>query len=130
MTRTEIAEVLKKERKKAGLTQKQAATAIGRKQQTLASWETARAQPDANTLFELCSVYGVSVDEAFGFIDKNKDIKNSISNDEIELIKLCRCLSDEGITKLSDYVKDLCSIEKYKKNNHLSGDITTETKFA
>lgn len=130
MTRTEIAEVLKRERKKAGLTQKQAATAIGRKQQTLASWETARAQPDANTLFELCSVYGVSVDEAFGFIDKNKDIKNSISNDEIELIKLCRCLSDEGITKLSDYVKDLCSIEKYKKNSQLSGDITTETKFA
>lgn len=50
MTREEIANILKISRKQAGLTQKQAAEAVGKKQQTLASWETAQSQPDANTL--------------------------------------------------------------------------------
>lgn len=67
MTKEEIAKILKQLRIKAGLTQMQAAAKINRKQQTLASWETGQSQPDANTLFVLCAMYGVSVDEAFGF---------------------------------------------------------------
>ncbi|WP_180950956.1 helix-turn-helix transcriptional regulator [Marasmitruncus massiliensis] len=67
MTKDEIAKILKEIRIKAGYTQKQAAEKVGRKQQTLASWETGQSQPDADTLFALCDIYGVSVDEAFGF---------------------------------------------------------------
>jgi len=67
MTKTEIANILKKCRCDAGLTQKEAATKLGRPQQTLASWETGKSQPDANTLFQLCDLYGVSVDYAFGY---------------------------------------------------------------
>lgn len=33
----------------------------------ISAWEVGRAQPDANTLFELFEVLGRSVDEAFGF---------------------------------------------------------------
>lgn len=72
MTKAEIGLALKKARLAAGLTQKQAAEKLGRKQQTLASWEIGQAQPDANTLFTLCAVYGTSVDETFGFTEQKK----------------------------------------------------------
>lgn len=67
MTKAEIAAILKNCRITAGFTQSEAATKIGRPQQTLASWETGKSQPDANTLFLLCDLYGVSVDRAFGY---------------------------------------------------------------
>lgn len=85
MTREEIAEVLKKTRNNAGLTQQQAAQAIGRKQQTLASWETGQSQPDANTLFQLFDVYGASVDEAFGFNKKTPDPVDTESGESKEI---------------------------------------------
>lgn len=67
MTRKEIGAVLQAIRIKKGYTQAQAAKLLGRPQQTLAAWEIGRAQPDANTLFELFHLYGESLDEAFGF---------------------------------------------------------------
>lgn len=83
MTREEIARIIKKARASAGFTQTEAASAIGRKQQTLASWETGQSQPDANTLFQLFDFYGVSVDEAFGL----KKADNFIyTPDEQELV--------------------------------------------
>lgn len=75
MTKDEIAAVLKKIRLDAGMTQREAAAKINRKQQTLASWETGQSQPDANTLFVLCSIYDTTVDKAFGFA-KTDDKKN------------------------------------------------------
>ncbi len=115
MTREEIAEILKTSRTSAGLTQKQAAAAIGRKQQTLASWETAQSQPDANTLFLLCGIYGISIDDTFGFT-KKKDATLA-SKPEINFMKRYRELNDEGQDKLSDYLDDLISSGKYKKCN-------------
>lgn len=50
----------------AGFTQAQVATLLNRKPQVVGHWETGYAQPDANTLFELCDIYGISIDEAFG----------------------------------------------------------------
>lgn len=67
MTREEIGRIIKESRIAAGLTQLQAAEALGRPQQTIAAWENGRSQPDANTLFDLFRVLGRSVDEAFGF---------------------------------------------------------------
>lgn len=79
MTRVEIANVLKSLRINTGLTQAQAAEKIGRKQQTLASWETGQSQPDANTLFLLCKLYNASIDESFGFNTKRRTITNKES---------------------------------------------------
>lgn len=80
MTKEEIGMVLKGIRMAAGLTQREAAEKLGRKQQTLASWEIGQAQPDANTLFTLCAIYGTSVDKAFGFESK----KNTPAPDKPE----------------------------------------------
>ena len=86
VTREEVAAILTKSRSAAGFTQKQAAEAIGRPQQTLASWETGKSQPDVNTLFALFDVYGISVDEAFGFNDKPW----SVTGREFQLIRAYR----------------------------------------
>ncbi len=67
MTKEEIGRIIKESRISAELTQSQVAKKLGRPQQTIASWENGKSQPDANTLFELFQVLGRSVDEAFGF---------------------------------------------------------------
>lgn len=67
MTKQEIGLVLKNLRIQKGLTQKEVAEKIGRRQQIIGHWETGYAQPDADTLFTLCDIYGVSIDDAFGF---------------------------------------------------------------
>lgn len=67
MTRQDIADIIRESRLATGFTQVQVAEKLGRPQQTIANWESGKAQPDANTLFELFRVLGRSVDEAFGF---------------------------------------------------------------
>lgn len=70
MTKTEIANIIKSMRVNHGLTQKEMAEQLGKKQQTIASWETGQSQPDANTLFTMCALCGTTVDVAFGFTQK------------------------------------------------------------
>ncbi len=90
MTKEQIANVLKSIRQNSGLTQKEAAERIGRKQQTLASWETGQSQPDADTLFTLCMLYGTTVDTAFGF---DKEV---VDQQEQTLLKKYRALDERG----------------------------------
>ncbi len=97
MTKEEIAAILKEMRNNAGMTQREAAQKIGRKQQTLASWEIGQSQPDANTLFQLCSLYGTSVDKAFGF---DKTLLDKL---EFDVIKKYRALDGHGKT-IVDFV--------------------------
>lgn len=72
MTKEEIGLIIKKCRVSAGLTQSFVAEQLNRPQQTIANWEVGRSQPDANTLFLLFQVLGVSLDEAFGIRTKKE----------------------------------------------------------
>lgn len=74
MTKEEIGKIIKESRTVAGLTQLQVSKMLERPQQTIASWESGKSQPDANTLFELFRVLGRSVDEAFGFTVKSFNV--------------------------------------------------------
>lgn len=85
MTKKDIGKILKKLRLDTGKTQSEVAKRIGRTQQIIGHWETGYSQPDANTLFKLCEIYGVSVDEAFDF-----DKKNQLTAHEIKLVKAYR----------------------------------------
>lgn len=67
MTAQELARRLKEARVAAGLTQLQAACAIGRPQQTLGGWENARSQPDIETLTALMRLYRVNAAAFLGF---------------------------------------------------------------
>lgn len=73
MTKEEIGSILKKLRLQAGKTQDEVARQLKRRQQVISHWETGYAQPDANTLFEICAIYGVTVDEAFGFHQQRRE---------------------------------------------------------
>lgn len=61
-----FAEKLKTARKKAGYTQEQVAVETKINRNTLASYETARTQPDLETLGILADFYAVSVDWLLG----------------------------------------------------------------
>lgn len=92
MTKEEIGLVLKELRVSCNMTQKEVAEKIGRTQQIVGHWETGYAQPDANTLFTLCSIYGVTVDDAFGF-----QRKESISKEDYERIRKYKLISDYSL---------------------------------
>ena len=66
MTKQEIGQILRMAREAKGLSRKQVAEAMERNEKIVGHWETGYSQPDANTLFELCDLYELSIDEAFG----------------------------------------------------------------
>ena len=93
MTKQEIGRILKTAREKKDLTQKQVAEILQRKQQVIGHWETGYAQPDANTLFELCDLYGISIDDAFG--KKTSELAN-LSSDAIAVARAYDSMSSYG----------------------------------
>lgn len=92
MEKKVIANKLKEARLASGLTQKEVAIAIGRPQQTVAAWETARSQPDADTLYSLLVLYDVSPNTFFGYDITPMDV----SSEELELLRVFRRLDDFG----------------------------------
>lgn len=65
MTQITFAENLKKYRLARGMTQEQAAEALGVNSQTVSRWECATTLPDALTLPVLAELYGVTVDDFY-----------------------------------------------------------------
>ena len=124
MTREEIALIIKRARTDAGFTQKEAASAIGRKQQTLASWETGQSQPDANTLFQLFDFYGISVDDAF-HLKKHNDTPappigeaGALTAQELSRISAAMAqMNEEGRERAVELVEDLAAGGRYKKTS-------------
>ena len=64
--REEIAKNLLYYRKRAGMTQKELATAIGAKNTSVSNWEKAQNSMDIETLARICKLFGVSVSEMLG----------------------------------------------------------------
>lgn len=92
MTKEEIGNVLRNLRIANGKTQKEVAELLGRKQQIVGHWETGYSQPDANTLFTICELYGTTVDNAFGISAKER----IISEKEFDLVSNFRSLDSQG----------------------------------
>ena len=65
-TRETIAKQLKAFRKAAGISAKDAAEAIGKKENTVYAWESGQNQPDAETFLALCNLYHADISEFFG----------------------------------------------------------------
>lgn len=130
MTKEEIGLILKELRVSCGMTQKEVAEKIGRTQQIVGHWETGYAQPDANTLFTLCNIYGVTVDDAFGF-----QRKDSISKEDYERIRKYKFISEyspDGASVVDTVLDREYSIAKKlkgKKEQIQKADIGTEEKF-
>lgn len=70
-------------RKKAGLTQGQLALKIGVKATSVSSWERGANAPDIETLYELCKLFGVSLDEMYGVKEDEEDKDGGQSYDKL-----------------------------------------------
>lgn len=99
-------------RRNAGLTAKEVGQKIGKSDKTVSGWEHGRGQPDADTLFRLCEIYGINDISAFYSLPDDK--KGPPPRDEL-LIDLFHRLNDEGQEKVLDYVDDLVRSGKYIK---------------
>lgn len=125
MTKEEIGAILKELRINSGKTQRQVAEVIGRTQQIIGHWETGYSQPDANTLFILCGLYGVSVDDAFGFSDKK--IAVALTKTDREIVNLLHTLSSDGQAKVKEYIDDLVQSGKYAIENKNARPLKEQT---
>lgn len=59
MTRQAVMQNIKKYRERIGLSQRQLADKLGFDASTVAYWETGRGAPNADTIVELCTLFGV-----------------------------------------------------------------------
>lgn len=53
-------------RKKIGLTQSQLAEKLGVKTTTVSTWERGASSPDIETLYDICKIFDVTLDEMYG----------------------------------------------------------------
>lgn len=65
MTKVQLGEILKTARERSGLTRKLVAASIGKSVNLVGHWETGYSEPDVDTLFRLCDLYRISIDETF-----------------------------------------------------------------
>lgn len=81
-----LGERFKKYRKKAGLTQKEAAQVIGINSYQLGNYETNRSEPSITILKKMSNVYGVSIDTLVGNNTLPEEIEGIKEKDNLEQI--------------------------------------------
>lgn len=86
MTKQDIGTILLKLRTDAGKTREEVAELLGKSVKTIGHWETGYAQPDANTLFLLCTIYGADLNAAFGFGSSEKSTEPTLSPSDQTLL--------------------------------------------
>lgn len=79
MENKEIGEILKRARENSGFDRETIADMVGKSVKTVGHWETGYSAVDANTLFALCRIYGIDMNEAFGFSGKDSAQKPAIA---------------------------------------------------
>ena len=112
--RIALAGKLQRFRKQAGLTTVEVGEKVGKSAKTVSGWEHGRGQPDADTLFLLCELYGIKSIAEF-YTDHAMLDSSVLSNEEIKLLQAFRQLSEEGQSKMVDYADDLVQSGKYIK---------------
>lgn len=68
-------------RKKTGLTQSQLAEKLGVKTTTVSTWERGASSPDIETLYDICKIFDVSLDEIYGVNTKSESSQTERSYD-------------------------------------------------
>lgn len=92
-----LKKILKEEREKRELSQKELSQIINVSQQTIGSWETGRTEPNSEALQQLANFFGVSTDYLLGRseIQINKQIADDKTIDQ-QLEEVLEQLSGEG----------------------------------
>ena len=99
-----------------GWTQQDLADRLNTKYQTIGHYETGRREPDIDTIFRLCDVFGCSADYLLGRSDLPDP---QLTDDESALLRQYRDLSETG----REYVRHsvaLASLAHSGKNGAVS----------
>ncbi len=73
----EIGTIIKNARSDAGISQEQAAEALGVSRQTVSNWETGKTYPDIVSVIKMSDLYSVSLDHLLKEDNQMKDSKDS-----------------------------------------------------
>lgn len=81
-------------RKKTGLTQSQLAEKLNVKTTSVSSWERGANSPDIETLYSVCQLFNITLDEMYGVEEINPHIQ--LSQSEQHHIFKYRSIDDKG----------------------------------
>ena len=120
-----FADVIKKERIKTGLSQRELGLRVGVTQQAIGRWENGQALPDTNTLIQLADLFHTSIDY---LLDRQSSVDSSelANNRELlafwlevknrpdlqTLLSYIRSISPKVAKQLLDIIKILQDEEK------------------
>lgn len=115
-------EKLRNARKKMKLTQKELASKIGAKHNSISNWENDQNKPDPDTIQTLCWVLNVTPNYFFSNedISSTKEINNNFTEEEKLLLTLYNNLNKNGQTILMANAEFLNSQLQYKKCDTIS----------
>lgn len=85
-------------RKKLGLTQSQLAAKIGVKTTSVSSWERGANSPDIETLYSICKLFNISLDEIYG-VNTEQGFLSFKYNEQFNEETDCRLLESNSMKR-------------------------------
>jgi len=100
-------------RKKANLTQMQLAEKLGITDRAISKWETGRSLPDSSIMLELCSIFGITVNDLLsGEVVAMDHYNKNLENNLLEMIKQ-KEQADKRLLRLEIFIGVTVSIILY-----------------
>ena len=100
-------------RKKANLTQMQLAEKLGITDRAISKWETGRSLPDSSIMLELCSIFGITVNDLLsGEVVAMDHYNKTLENNLLEMIKQ-KEQADKQLLRLEIFIGVTVSIILY-----------------
>ncbi|MDR0306943.1 MAG: helix-turn-helix domain-containing protein [Chitinispirillales bacterium] len=117
-------------RKRLNLSQEQLAEKAGvKKFTTVSNWERGANLPNTETLFKLCEIFGITMDEMYGVntpvVTESRaaaeNIRKHYGEQAVHLIMMFAAMNDRGQKKVVDYTADLIVNPMYADKEKLAG---------
>ena len=108
-----IAKNIRTFREKAGLTQKQLADKLGVKHNAISNWEKCVNAVDIGTLFKICKILGVSINDMYGA--ETPLTKDNLTSKQLALLNRYDSLDEHGkriVDTILDYEYERCKLQK------------------
>lgn len=116
-------EKLRFARKEKKLTQKELASKIGAKHNSISNWEKDHNKPDPDTIQNLCWALDVTPNYFFSNeiiqLNENNQSQTALYT-QYPILQVFDSLNSEGKKRLMEYAQDLAALDKYKKCNTVS----------
>lgn len=100
-------------RKMCKLTQKELAEKVGIGVTTVSGWERGAYSPDIDTLFLICNVLGVSLNDICGVTDDGV----TMTDTEMNLLNIYKALNKDGQRKLVERAEELIDLGYAKEED-------------